>query len=152
MSAWCPVLGRCTKTGTCSLVLSGSRTNWSCHRFQTYRSRQHALIDLTGKLVGINTAIIGPNGGNVGLGFAIPIDLIVTRMTQLIENGEVRRGLLGVHIEDVTPAIAVGRYVGRLSGQAGPGGRNPESHRRRPEHGRNPRHRGAGIHSLLRGS
>ncbi len=65
-----------------------------------------ALIDLTGRLIGINTAIIGPNGGNVGIGFAIPVDIVDARMRQLIEFGSVRRGLLGVRIEDMTPPIA----------------------------------------------
>ncbi|MCZ6604489.1 MAG: Do family serine endopeptidase [Alphaproteobacteria bacterium] len=65
-----------------------------------------ALIDLRGKLIGINTAMVGPSGGNVGIGFAIPTDLALVRMGQLIEHGEVRRGLLGVQIQDVTPAIA----------------------------------------------
>ena len=65
-----------------------------------------ALIDLTGRLIGINTAIVGPSGGNVGIGFAIPVDIVENIMVRLIEDGEVRRGLLGVMIEDVTPAIA----------------------------------------------
>ncbi|MFV1982005.1 MAG: trypsin-like peptidase domain-containing protein, partial [Thiohalomonadales bacterium] len=50
-----------------------------------------ALVDLDGKLVGINTAIVGPSGGNVGIGFAIPSNMAKSIMAQLIEYGEVRR-------------------------------------------------------------
>ncbi len=65
-----------------------------------------ALVDLDGKLVGINTAILGPSGGNVGIGFAIPSNMVRSIMAQLIEYGEVRRGQLGVMIQDVTPELA----------------------------------------------
>ncbi len=66
-----------------------------------------ALITLDGKLVGINTAIIAPNGGgNVGIGFAVPIDMAMSVMDQLVEFGEVQRGRLGVMIQDFTPDLA----------------------------------------------
>ena len=66
-----------------------------------------ALIALDGKLVGINTAIIAPSGGsNVGIGFAVPIDMATTVMEQLVEFGEVQRGRLGVMIQDFTPDLA----------------------------------------------
>jgi len=65
-----------------------------------------ALVDLSGHLVGINTAIVSPQGGNVGIGFAIPINMARDVMAQLIEYGEVRRGQLGIVIQDVTPAMA----------------------------------------------
>jgi Do/DeqQ family serine protease len=65
-----------------------------------------ALVDLDGKLVGINTAILGPSGGNVGIGFAIPSNMAKNIMAQLIEYGEVRRGQLGVLVQDVTPDLA----------------------------------------------
>ncbi|HEY9040143.1 MAG TPA: DegQ family serine endoprotease [Roseovarius sp.] len=65
-----------------------------------------ALITLDGRLVGINTAIISPAGGNVGIGFAVPIDMTRAVMDQLIEYGEVRRGRLGVIIQDFTPDLA----------------------------------------------
>ncbi|HEC19064.1 MAG TPA: DegQ family serine endoprotease [Gammaproteobacteria bacterium] len=65
-----------------------------------------ALVDLNGKLVGINTAILGPSGGNVGIGFAIPSNMARAIMAQLIEYGEVRRGQLGVMVQDVTPDLA----------------------------------------------
>ncbi len=66
-----------------------------------------ALITLDGRLVGINTAIIAPGGGgNVGIGFAVPIDMAMAVMDQLVEFGEVQRGRLGVTIQDFTPDLA----------------------------------------------
>lgn len=65
-----------------------------------------ALINLHGKLVGINTAILGPNGGNVGIGFAIPSNMVDNIVKQLIEFGEVRRGVLGVLGRSVNGEIA----------------------------------------------
>jgi serine protease Do/serine protease DegQ len=65
-----------------------------------------ALIDLNGKLVGINTAILGPNGGNVGIGFAIPSNMVDNLVRQIIEFGEVRRGVLGVLGRSVNGEIA----------------------------------------------
>ncbi len=65
-----------------------------------------ALVNLKGELVGINSAIISRTGGNVGIGFAIPANMVRTIMQQLITTGTVRRGLLGVRIRDVSPEIA----------------------------------------------
>lgn len=65
-----------------------------------------ALVGLDGKMVGVNTAILSPAGGNVGIGFAVPAAMARGVMEQLIEYGEVRRGRLGVIIQNVTPAIA----------------------------------------------
>ena len=59
-----------------------------------------ALIDMTGRLIGINTAILGP-GGNIGIGFAVPVDIARAVMDQVVKYGDVKRGLLGVDIEDV---------------------------------------------------
>jgi len=65
-----------------------------------------ALVDLDGRLVGINTAILAPSGGNVGIGFAIPANMVSAVMQQLLKYGEVRRGQLGIIIQDVTPDLA----------------------------------------------
>ena len=65
-----------------------------------------ALVTLDGKLIGINTAILGPNGGNIGIGFAIPADMMQNLVAQLVEFGEVRRGVLGVRGNDLTHEIA----------------------------------------------
>jgi len=61
-----------------------------------------ALVNLHGELVGINTAIISPAGGNVGIGFAIPINMAKASMQQILDHGEVRRGQIGVMIQDIT--------------------------------------------------
>ncbi len=65
-----------------------------------------ALIDIDGRLIGINTAIIAPSGGNVGIGFAVPVAMAEAVVQQLLEYGEVRRGRLGIIIQDVTPELA----------------------------------------------
>ena len=64
-----------------------------------------ALVNLRGELVGINTAIISPAGGNVGIGFAIPANMAKASMTQIIRHGEVRRGQIGIGIQDITPDL-----------------------------------------------
>jgi serine protease DegQ len=65
-----------------------------------------ALVSSRGELVGINTAILGPTGSNIGIGFAVPVNMARAVMSQLIEHGEVRRGRLGITIQDLTPALA----------------------------------------------
>lgn len=66
-----------------------------------------ALVNLKGELVGMNTAIIAAGGnGNVGIGFAIPINMVRQIVDQLIEYGEVRRGMLGVVMQNLTPELA----------------------------------------------
>jgi Do/DeqQ family serine protease len=65
-----------------------------------------ALVSATGQLVGINSQIVSPSGGNIGIGFAIPSRMAETVMTQLVNNGEVRRGQLGVTVQGITSDIA----------------------------------------------
>lgn len=67
-----------------------------------------ALINLHGQLIGINTAILAPGSspGNIGIGFAIPINMAYGVMKQLAEYGSVKRGLMGVLVQDLTPALA----------------------------------------------
>ncbi|CAI3792193.1 Do family serine endopeptidase [Rheinheimera sp. MM224] len=65
-----------------------------------------ALVNLKGQLIGINTAILGPNGGNIGIGFAIPANMMKNLVAQFIEYGEVRRGSLGVRGGDLNAEIA----------------------------------------------
>ena len=65
-----------------------------------------ALINLRGELVGINSAIFTPSGGNVGIGFAIPASMARSVMDQLIQFGEVRRGTLGIFVQDLTIDLA----------------------------------------------
>ncbi|MBF0175331.1 MAG: DegQ family serine endoprotease [Magnetococcales bacterium] len=75
-----------------------------------------ALVNLRGELVGINTAILAKGGGNVGIGFAIPVNMVRKIMAQLIDNGEVRRGLLGVQSQDLTPDLATAFGLDRVGG------------------------------------
>jgi serine protease Do len=63
------------------------------------------LIDSKGRVIGINTAIASPGGGNVGIGFAIPINMARDVMENLIQYGEVRRGYLGISLRDLAPGI-----------------------------------------------
>ena len=65
-----------------------------------------ALVNLRGELIGINTAIISPAGGNVGIGFAIPMNMAKSSIDQILEHGEVKRGQLGVIIQDLTRELA----------------------------------------------
>ena len=64
-----------------------------------------ALVSLQGKLMGINTAIIAPSGGNVGIGFAIPVNMVKASIKQLQEYGEVKRGRIGVTIQDINSEL-----------------------------------------------
>lgn len=65
-----------------------------------------ALVNLKGELIGINTAIFSQSGGNIGIGFAIPINMAMQITEQLLETGEVKRGFLGVSMQDINPALA----------------------------------------------
>ena len=65
-----------------------------------------ALVDAEGRLVGINTAILSRSGGNIGIGFAIPINMARNILVSLLETGGVQRGLLGVRISDLSPDVA----------------------------------------------
>jgi Do/DeqQ family serine protease len=65
-----------------------------------------ALVNLRGELVGINSQILSPTGGNIGIGFAIPSSMAHDVMTQLVEHGTVRRGLLGVFVQGIDADLA----------------------------------------------
>ncbi|MBT0585193.1 DegQ family serine endoprotease [Alteromonas oceanisediminis] len=65
-----------------------------------------ALVNLHGELIGINTAIFGPGGGNVGIGFAIPSNMMKSLVDQIVEFGEVRRGLLGILGSNIDAGLA----------------------------------------------
>ena len=87
-------------------------------------------------MIGINTAIYSPNGGSVGIGFAIPVDLAKPVIDQLRAHGKVERGWLGVQIQDVTPEIAKslglpqgGRRARRRRHQGRPGRQGRDSSR-----------------------
>jgi serine protease Do/serine protease DegQ len=75
-----------------------------------------ALVNLHGELVGINSAIYSSSGGNIGIGFAIPVNMVKGVMDQLIKYGQVKRGILGVQLYNVTPDIAKEFGVAESSG------------------------------------
>ena len=77
-----------------------------------------ALVNLRGELIGINTAIIGPAGGNVGIGFAVPANMARAVLAQIVKHGEVRRGRLGIEMVDLNPDIAKKLGVTSLDGVA----------------------------------
>ena len=77
-----------------------------------------ALVNLRGELIGINSAIIGPSGGNVGIGFAVPSNMARAVMNQIVRYGEVRRGRLGIEMADLTPELAKKLGVTSLDGSA----------------------------------
>ena len=65
-----------------------------------------ALVNLRGELIGINTAILAPAGGNVGIGFAIPSNMVSAIMAQLIKHGKVQRGRLGIRVQALNAELA----------------------------------------------
>ena len=65
-----------------------------------------ALVNTNGELIGINSQILSPSGGNIGIGFAIPSNMAKAVMDQLLKNGKVRRGMLGVTIQSVDADLA----------------------------------------------
>lgn len=75
-----------------------------------------ALVNLKGELIGINTAIIGPSGGNVGIGFAVPAHMVRSVMTQLVATGSVSRGRIGVQIQNMSPELAKNLGISQASG------------------------------------
>jgi Do/DeqQ family serine protease len=75
-----------------------------------------ALVNFKGQLIGINTAILAPGGGNIGIGFAVPINMVKAVTEQLIAHGEIRRGRVGVVIQDLTPDLAEAMSIHRADG------------------------------------
>lgn len=75
-----------------------------------------ALVNIAGELIGINTAILAPNRGSVGIGFAIPSNMAKSVMEQLIEYGDVKRGILGIDAQDITPELSDALKIGKQKG------------------------------------
>ncbi len=75
-----------------------------------------ALVNTAGQLVGINSQILSPSGGNIGIGFAIPVRMAQNVMTQLLHGGQVHRGLLGVTVQGVTSDLATSLGLPEVSG------------------------------------
>ena len=75
-----------------------------------------ALVNTAGELVGINSQILSPSGGNIGIGFAVPSNMAKNVMDQLVANGRVHRGLLGVTVQGMTGDLAAGLGLNKAEG------------------------------------
>ena len=102
-------------TVTFGIVSAKGRTGMGIAEYEDFNQADAAinpgnsggpLVALKGKIVGVNTAIFSRSGGYQGIGFAVPINMARRVMTELIENGQVSRGWLGVGIQDMTSELA----------------------------------------------
>ena len=75
-----------------------------------------ALVDVNGNLIGINSAIYSPNGGSLGIGFAIPVSTAKKIMEQIIQSGSVTRGWVGVAVQELTPELTESFNLGNIQG------------------------------------
>ncbi|MDO8292536.1 MAG: Do family serine endopeptidase [Gallionella sp.] len=75
-----------------------------------------ALVDVSGNLIGINSAIYSPNGGSLGIGFAIPASIAKKTMEQIIQSGSVTRGWIGAGVQELTPELAESFKLGSTKG------------------------------------
>jgi serine protease DegQ len=75
-----------------------------------------ALVDVNGNLIGINSAIYSPNGGSLGIGFAVPVSIAKKIMEQIILTGSVTRGWIGVAVQEITPELAESFKLGKIQG------------------------------------
>src|SRR4051794_333275 len=80
-----------------------------------------ALVSLKGELIGINSAIISPAGGNVGIGFAIPVNMARRVMEQIVEKGRVERGRIGISLRELSPSADGARSEGARIAEVSPG-------------------------------
>ncbi len=103
------------QTVTMGIVSALGRSQLGINTFENYIQTDAAinpgnsggaLVDAAGNLVGINTAIYSRSGGNMGIGFAIPVSIVRQVMDQIIAQGSVTRGWVGVEVQDITPEIA----------------------------------------------
>ena len=102
------------QTVTSGIVSALNRSTFAQDKYQNFIQTDAAinqgnsggaLINSKGELIGINTAILSRSGGSNGIGFAVPTNMIIKIMDQLIDYGEVRRGQIGVTIQDITPGL-----------------------------------------------
>jgi len=104
-----------TQTVTSGIVSAVERNNLGIEGYEDFIQTDAsinpgnsggALVNMKGELVGINTAILAPGGGNVGIGFAIPSNMVMTLMQQIVKFGNVARGMVGIMIQNLTPELA----------------------------------------------
>ncbi len=102
-------------TVTSGIVSALGRSGLGLERYEEYiqtdaainpGSSGGALVNLRGEVIGINTAILSPGGGNVGIAFAIPVNTAASIVDQIVEFGRVKRGVLGIHFQELTQEMA----------------------------------------------
>ncbi len=103
------------QTVTMGIVSALGRSHLGINTFENYIQTDAAinpgnsggaLVDVAGNLVGVNTAIFSRSGGNLGIGFAIPVSIVRQVMEQIIAHGTVTRGWVGIEVQEITPEIA----------------------------------------------
>ena len=113
------------QTVTMGIISALHRTGLSINTFENFIQTDAAinqgnsggaLIDSSGNLVGINTAILSQTGGSIGIGFAIPVSTAKQVMEQLIETGAVTRGWVGVELQEITADLAESFKLGTTAG------------------------------------
>jgi serine protease DegQ len=113
------------QTVTMGIISALGRNNLHINHFENFIQTDAAinfgnsggaLIDASGKLLGINAAIYSQSGGSVGIGFAIPVSTVKTVMEEIIKTGQVVRGWIGVESQDITPELADSFGLTRQSG------------------------------------
>jgi serine protease DegQ len=113
------------QTVTMGIISAVGRNNLHINQFENFIQTDAAinfgnsggaLIDTSGNLIGINSAIYSQTGGSVGIGFAIPVTTAKSVMEAIIKNGQVVRGWIGIESQDITPELAESFGLGRQSG------------------------------------
>ncbi len=103
------------QTVTMGIISALGRSHLGINTFENYIQTDAAinpgnsggaLVDVAGNLVGVNTAIFSRSGGNLGIGFAIPISIVRQVMQEIIANGAVTRGWVGIEVQEITPEVA----------------------------------------------
>lgn len=114
-----------SQTVTSGIISGLQRTNLHIENYENFIQTDAsinpgnsggALVNMQGQLIGINTAILTPGGGNIGIGFAIPSNMVRSVMAQLIQYGAVKRGVMGILLETLTPELAHAFHVDVKSG------------------------------------
>jgi len=112
-------------TATSGIISALGRTGLGIERYEDFIQTDAsinpgnsggALVNLRGELIGINAAILAPGGGNIGIGFSIPINRVQQLIAQLTEYGDIQRGVIGVISEDLPPAYTSAQKAPTRSG------------------------------------
>src|SRR6266705_973627 len=113
------------QTVTSGIVSALGRTGLGINTFENFIQTDAAinpgnsggaLVDAAGSLIGINTAIFSRSGGSMGIGFAIPVSTAKMVLEQIVRNGSVTRGWIGVEVQEITPPIAESFKLGATRG------------------------------------